>query len=192
MKLTSTYCAKTSLFGTYFQPIHEECHLFHEMRTNLLKHFELVSCGSFRRTRVLTVQSLGCNWSWFWLEFYLWSDVLLSWNLNLHLHNKIKWICILLGFLKSGFIPHLPYQTHCPPVEALTLKKILSTCSLTLRTWRSLTLGESRRGGRGRTPWAPSCPPSPLRKILFTWHTQISQIWGETLTNPCYPKSTQS
>ena len=123
IKSTSTHCAKTSLFWTYFQSIHEECHLFHEMRTNLLKHFELVPCGSFRRTRVLTVQLLGCNCSWFWLEFYHRSNVLFSGNPNLHLYNKIKWLCILLGFLKSGFIPHLPYQTHCPPVEALALKR---------------------------------------------------------------------
>ena len=67
-------------------------------------------------------------------------------------------------------------------------REILSTCSLILRTWQNLTLGESRRGGRGRTPWAPSCPPSPRRKILFTWHTQISQIWGENTYQSLLPQ----
>ena len=179
MKLTSTYCAKTLLFWTYFQPIHEECHLFHEMRTNLLKHFELVPCGSFRRTRVLTVQLLGCNCSWFWLEFYHWSNV--SGNPNLQLHIEIKWICILLGFLKSGFIPHLPYQTHCPPVEALALKRNIVNLFLDSQGLTKPHLRGKQERRKRKNPLGPIVPPiTPEENSVYMAHTNFTNLRGNT------------
>ena len=189
MKSTSTYCAETSLFWRYFQPIHEECYLFDQMRTDLLKHFELVRCGSFRRTRVLTVQSLGCNWSWFWLEFYRWSNVLFSGNPNLHLHIEVKWICILLGFLKSGFIPHLSYQTHCPPVEALALKRNIVNLFLDSQDLTKPHLRGKQERRKRKNPLGPIVPPiAPEENTVYTGWTQISQIWGETTYQTLLPQ----
>ena len=90
---------------------------------------------------------------------------------------EIKLICILLGFLKSGFIPHLSYQTHCPPVEALALKRNIVNLLFDSQDLAKSHLRGKQERRKRNNPLGPIVPPiAPEENTVYTGWTQISQI----------------
>ena len=100
------------------------------MRANLLKDLELVLRCRFWEARVFAVESLVCKSfvttkSLKYQRRQIPTMLGICWqviNCDIRSLSKLNDFKVILGALKSGLMPHLSYQTHCP-VEAKALSK---------------------------------------------------------------------